>query len=589
MALPKWGLVLSNLIFVALFICFLVLYLQEKQQTTTSRIGSEGTALGTKDSKSVPTPTGWTTVILPVNRTPINELCPNCAEYGYQQDPQTLKSVIDEARVQPLIEQAKANFMLSRYTYQGEVAPEKPFLSIVTRTCDGRDKELQRCVDSVRNVIGNDFEHVILSDQVKAGMLIAETALCAFASEFRGDYICHLDDDDYLCQGYMVEELKSLVASFGDHPPKVIIFKIYHHPWNQVMPSVWRQFPREGEICTNCVAIRRDVYQDRANIGGIAQSHAGDWNFISNCLRECTEPGDLVWFDRLYMAVSKNMIEWDQRHPTKDFVTVELNGGLGNQMFQVAVAVNEAKKSNREFVMDHSVAKVSTDSFTPRSTYFSSLMKWVPNSPDALHENYFNAVKEEKFAYTPIPRVKGHIRFEGFFQSSKYFEENRNWILTQFRSSLPEVTLPLTECKHTIMIHVRRGDYCGHQLHTDLSILSYYEAAFDYLQKRFPDEPLCFYVFSDDLQWCQENKWPMREQDQMIFVDTRDDVKTMAQMSQCKHAVLANSSFSWWSRVLSLFDTKENVTIAPKQWFVLPNPLEINDWSTVYEPDWIIL
>ena len=73
-----------------------------------------------------------------------------------------------------------------------------------------------------------------------------------------------------------------------------------------------------------------------------------------------------------------------------------------------------------------------------------------------------------------------------------------------------------------------------------------------------------FYIFIDDLQWAREKY----KGEHITFVDGNRDNSSyvdMFLMSQCKHNIVANSTFSWWGAWLN--DKEDKKVVAPSQWF----------------------
>ncbi|MFW6116718.1 MAG: alpha-1,2-fucosyltransferase, partial [bacterium] len=70
---------------------------------------------------------------------------------------------------------------------------------------------------------------------------------------------------------------------------------------------------------------------------------------------------------------------------------------------------------------------------------------------------------------------------------------------------------------------------------------------------------------SDDIMWAKRNvsiPFPL------TFIDHNGeerDYEDLRLMSNCRHHIIANSSFSWWGAWLG--NTPHGVVIAPRKWF----------------------
>ena len=92
----------------------------------------------------------------------------------------------------------------------------------------------------------------------------------------------------------------------------------------------------------------------------------------------------------------------------------------------------------------------------------------------------------------------------------------------------------------------------------------YYEKAIAYIATKISS--IQFYVFTDDPEWVNANF----EIENAIYVQHNtgsDSWQDMYLMSQCKHNIIANSSFSWWGAWLNSNPSK--IVIAPTKWWRL--------------------
>lgn len=272
-------------------------------------------------------------------------------------------------------------------------------------------------------------------------------------------------------------------------------------------------------------------------------------------------------------------------------------GGLGNQMFQYAFGHYLARKYNtehvldissydddmqREFVLDRYGISARLASPLERRRFIRRYggLGWMGY---ALGRTPMKRLKERSHGFRPEYLETGDdIFLDGYWQSEKHFPGVFDELRNEFQPIVPmsDETLAVARemgRRESASLHVRRTDYLQ-VWYTTVCSGAYYQRAVDYLLRHYPG--ICLFVFSDDVDWCRQHlhfPCPMR------FVGHNDGStghEDMWLMSQCRHHVIANSTFSWWGARLGIDPTGE--TLAPDPWFSHPDM----DGSAVIPPSW---
>ena len=293
-------------------------------------------------------------------------------------------------------------------------------------------------------------------------------------------------------------------------------------------------------------------------------------------------------------------------------IIVKIMAGLGNQMFQYATGKALATSKKTELYVDISSYDNMADVDTPRRyelDIYSIQTKVVPNEilktvlpPETIRPRYTERLKEllgthriwtyleKHHGYNPeIWQTPKNVYLSGWWQSPKYFDSIRSDLLKEFEPKIPpgDKNIKYIEKARnlpSVSIHVRRGDYVSNQSaasYHGLTSIEYYSKAIDYFNKRL-ENPI-FFVFSDDIEWCKNNL-PLSNENS-VFVEGNSGDQSFQDiriMKNCKHAVIANSSFSWWGAWLN--ENPDKIVIAPQAWI---NDKASNDIMDNIPKDWI--
>ena len=255
-----------------------------------------------------------------------------------------------------------------------------------------------------------------------------------------------------------------------------------------------------------------------------------------------------------------------------------ITGGIGNQMFQYALycALKEKKTNSMLNVSLYSQVKMHNGYELKRcfnidepivKSKFSAFRTRVSLKLNCKSKVYNDRIYFDKEVfYTKCKYLSGYWQSELYFNDIQ--EKIRNvFIFRNIDSENRKIAEEMRTCT-SIGLHIRRGDYVNNTFYYDLSNDDYYYKAIEYINYRLRSfNDLTYYVFSDDSAYASEflNSIGIRNTKIININRGQNSYKDMFLMSQCKHNIIANSSFSWWGAWLNS-NPQKNV-IAPRKWF----------------------
>ncbi len=281
---------------------------------------------------------------------------------------------------------------------------------------------------------------------------------------------------------------------------------------------------------------------------------------------------------------------------TGNAIQVELNGGLGNQLFQWASGANLASMHRKHlelqtFRLIHRRLEITPElvkKVWSNTSIKKSVFSTAPNYPGSkkIHDfkvkqkNYKKGFYEEKdFRFHEIQLINRNLYLRGYFQSWKYFEEHIPSIrraISEFQSENPVYLkfLHELESEQWVAIHLRRGDYLNNQGTHVITSKSYYADAIKSLAASNQNLPKI--IFTDSPEYVNQ---VIPKHDLVISVaEELTPMENLILMSKAEALIGANSTFSWWAG-LAMDESKRK--IFPSKWFTTATNL-----SDLLLPDW---
>ncbi|MFZ4595744.1 MAG: alpha-1,2-fucosyltransferase [Verrucomicrobiaceae bacterium] len=291
---------------------------------------------------------------------------------------------------------------------------------------------------------------------------------------------------------------------------------------------------------------------------------------------------------------------------------LRFSDGLGNQLFQYAFArmhthqsglpllhdlswyQSTSARDDRPFLMGH--YRITGREWTPEEArvlppsqrWLTGRLRHLAGLAPLLRGQHLYAESVSYLlkhcnSYHPKWMVNRGPGFaSGYFTAHQYADSIRDLLLRELQPVTPysEDTLKLAaqlRDEESVCVCFRRGDYAKLP---QFGVLNerYYDSAFALLKARVTKPK--FYLFSDN-HAAAHATLAKHDPDKALWPNMdRPTPETLFLMSQCKHYILANSTFGWWAAWMG--QQPDSTIIHPNKWFLGLNKA----YSHMFPPSW---
>ena len=262
----------------------------------------------------------------------------------------------------------------------------------------------------------------------------------------------------------------------------------------------------------------------------------------------------------------------------KSKAIIKVQGGLGNQLFQYLYFLkirplhpdiffdlsNFHSNTDRKFYLNHLIKENLKTSSSPITT---TLEKFSYKLKRKYHKFKFNS---NDFIYKS--NTEDIIYYDGYWQEIKYQKSlyKKIWSLLNFDTNLNRAVTNfiniINNSYNSVSLHLRFGDYLlkkNSKIYINLDMDYYLQAIFfakSILKK------INIFIFSDDIDKAKFlfHKYDFLKKD-IIFINTGSSLNDFYLMSICRHHIISNSTFSFFSSTNN--KQSKDLIICPKRWY----------------------
>lgn len=247
--------------------------------------------------------------------------------------------------------------------------------------------------------------------------------------------------------------------------------------------------------------------------------------------------------------------------------TFIIKGGLGNQIFAYAFSLYCKQKLGEDVrYIRRRRGKLRSIEDTELFTVFDMDIE-TAGFYDRLKYKFCKTFKIGSAISKENSLSFNSSFFEGFWQDKKYYQDfPKDWIEFRPFALIDKNKDVIKDMKNSnsVFIHVRRGNYLKGRnidIYGNVCTKEYYERAVAEINARVENPR--FFIFSNDIEWIEEN-FDIPNSQIISWNQGSDSYLDLYLMCQCKHAIIANSTFSYWGAMLV---TEKDVVVYPQKWY----------------------
>jgi len=274
---------------------------------------------------------------------------------------------------------------------------------------------------------------------------------------------------------------------------------------------------------------------------------------------------------------------------------MQIQGGLGNQIFQIASGLNFCAKYNKKLILS------KNHIYSNKHQKYNDTINIIKNIfPDICIYEYLNTSNYHKYnengdnafnyinADNSIINQNTNVIVNGYFITYKYFPENLYSIIKPNIKPTTNISIIISKYnnfQNMYFIHIRLGDYLSINLYK-INLIEYYNYCINKIleQNSLAKFIICTNEYGINLSK-YTNNFP-KNTEYILQDETNDCLDTLYIMTQCCGGICSNSTLSWLGSYLQENkNINKNNIFMPYPWVNFINGFNENNIKDVY-PDW---